>query len=110
MTFISQVQSGINTNSSGFVSTKNGWYNLNFNFAVRANGGNVFSYSFIIVNRSGSAYYRSTYKDQGYPWEYEATHGGGFLIYLSSGQTITFTTETDSGNYFVGGFASLIKL
>ena len=108
LSFTNQIQSGITTTSSGFTSTKLGWYNLTYNFTN--NASQVFSYSFIWIVKSGTDYFRSAVRDQGAPYEYEANHGGGMLIFLGIGDTITFSTQADSGSYNINGFASLIKM
>ncbi len=108
LSFTNQIQSGITTTSSGFTSTKLGWYNLTYNFTT--NASQVFAYSYIWIVKSGTDYFRSAVRDQGYPYEYEANHGGGMLIFLLIGDTITFSTQADSGSYNINGFASLLKM
>ena len=108
LSFTNQIQSGITTSSSGFTSTKLGWYNLTYNFTT--NASQVFGYSFIWIVKSGTDYFRSAVRDQGSPYEFEANHGGGMLIFLLIGDTITFSTQADSGSYNINGFASLIKM
>ena len=70
----------------------------------------MFALSYIWIVRSGTDYFRSAVRDQGSPYEFEANHGGGMLIFLGVGDTITFSTQADSGAYNITGFASLIKM
>jgi len=109
ITFTTQVQSGITATSAGFTATSNGWYNLTYNFATISSG--QWAYSYIYIKKNGTNYFNSEFKDAGSPWEHDAPHGGGMLIQLNNGDTITFEVEVDvGGNYNVNGYASLIKM
>ncbi|MCP4971694.1 MAG: hypothetical protein GY932_14000, partial [Arcobacter sp.] len=109
ITFTTQVQQGITATSAGFTATSNGWYNLTYNFATISQF--QWAYSYIYIMKNGSSYFNSEFRDGGSPWEHDAPHGGGMLIQLNNGDTITFDVEVDVGNYWnVNGFASLIKM
>ena len=109
ITFTTQVQSGITATSAGFTATSNGWYNLTYNLATISSA--QWAYSYIYIMKNGSSYFNSEFRDAGSPWEHDAPHGGGMLIQLNNGDTITFDVEVDvGGNWNVNGYASLIKM
>jgi hypothetical protein len=109
-TWTSQVSQGI---TGTFTTPTAGWYQLNFSFQQRANGlGNVFSFCYLYILRSGTTIHTLLDDDNVSNGDTDVcrTKGGGFLVQMAANQSISFQSEANSGNYFVEGFASLVKV
>jgi len=109
-TWTSQVSQGI---TGTFTTPTAGWYQLNFSFQQRANGsGNVFSFCYLYILRSGTTIHTLLDDDNVSNGDSDVcrTKGGGFLVQMAANQSISFQSEANSGNYFVEGFASLVKV
>ena len=48
--------------------------------------------------------------DQSPEVDLSRTSGGGFLVELAAGDSISFRTDSNSSNYTVSGYASLVKV
>ena len=114
-TWSSQVADGITVATTNtFTTPTAGWYSLGFSLECQGvNQTTYFTTAILRIKRNGTTFHALQDNDNpsgGSDLNLSVTFGGSFLIQMTEGQNITFTTEVNSGSYLVTGFASLVKV
>ena len=109
-----EVSAGITVGSTNVFTTPTaGWYLLSYSFEIQANSSTSSVRDLIFrIKRDGTGYHVIREKDLGDPFSVDS--GGSILIQMTSGQTITITSEVqtkaDSDAYTFSGYCSLVKV
>jgi len=103
----SQVAQGM---TAPFTTTTAGWYQLTFSLQQRASSTTLYNYAYLYVLKNSGIIHEVENFDQSPEVDLSRTGGGGFLVEMAAGESISFQTDSNSSNYTVSGYASLVKV